>query len=170
MVDAFKTFPHLLEPLVIGNVVFRNRMFCAPTGHADIIPDGQPSTDALMVFERAAIGGAAMVAEGEVCVDPREFRDGRWPREITRNTNYNYHRIASIVTRHGSIASMELTHSGSGPHPIARKLAKAEGRPLEGPSATTLYEGSEVVAMTEDRIYELIEGTGSFKTAIDINL
>ena len=43
MVDAFETFPHLLEPLKIGSVVFRNRMFGAPCGHAEIIPEGQPS-------------------------------------------------------------------------------------------------------------------------------
>ena len=45
MVDAFEIFPNLLSPLKIGDVVFRNRMFCAPTGGADMIADGQPSTD-----------------------------------------------------------------------------------------------------------------------------
>ena len=91
MVNAFETFPHLLAPLKVGDVVFRNRMFSAPTGHAEIIGNGQPSIDALMVFERVAIGGAAMVAEGEVAIDPKEFRDGPWPREIVRKTNYNFH-------------------------------------------------------------------------------
>lgn len=160
MVDPFETFPHLLAPLKIGNTVFRNRMFCAPTGHADIIADGQPSTEVIMVFERVAIGGAAMVSEGEVCVDPREFREGRWPREITRLTNYNYPRIASVVHRHGAVASMELSFSGSGPHPISRAMAMASGAPLEGPSEMTLPDGLRVVEMTEERIFEIIEGYG----------
>ena len=57
MVNAFETFPHLLSPLKIGNVVFRNRMFCAPTGHTDITYTGQPSVEAVMYFERKAMGG-----------------------------------------------------------------------------------------------------------------
>ena len=28
MVDAFKEFPHLLAPLQIGDVFYRNHMFC----------------------------------------------------------------------------------------------------------------------------------------------
>jgi 2,4-dienoyl-CoA reductase-like NADH-dependent reductase (Old Yellow Enzyme family) len=96
MVNAFETFPNLLSPLKIGSVVFRNRMFSAPTGHADIIADGQPGLDGVMAFERTALGGAATVAEGEVCVDPREFRDGIWPREITRKSNYNYPFFAAL--------------------------------------------------------------------------
>lgn len=160
MVNAFETFPHLISPLTIGDTLFRNRMFCAPTGHTDIIDDGQPSTEVVLIFERVAIGGAAMVAEGEVCVDPKEFRDGRWPREITRLSNYNYPRIASVVSRHGAIASMELSFSGSGPHPISRMMAKMSGTPLEGPSELTLPDGLKVVAMTEDRIYELVDAYG----------
>lgn len=160
MVDPFETFPNLLSPLKIGDVLYRNRMFCAPTGHADIVANGQPSTDVMMTFERIAMGGAATVAEGEVCIDPREFSEGRWPREITRIDNYNYPRLAGACSRHGAVPSMELTFSGSGPHPISRAMAKAKGIPLEGPSEMTLYDGSKVVAMTEERIYELIDAYG----------
>jgi len=156
MVNAFETFPNLLNPLKIGGEVFRNRMFCAPTGHADIVADGQPSIEVVMYFERIAIGGAATVAEGEVCVDPAEFREGRWPREITRLTNYNYSRIASVVSRHGAVPSMELYFSGSGPHPISRAM----GFPLEGPVEMALPGGQKVAAMTEDRILGIIEGYG----------
>lgn len=160
MVNPYEAFPHLLEPLKIGNTLFRNRMFCAPTGHADIIPDGQPSMDVVMTFERIAIGGAATVAEGEVCVDPTEFGEGRWPREITRNTNYNYSRIGSVVTRHGAVASMELSFSGSGPHPISRGKFRAAGIPLEGPVDMTLDDGMPVVEMKEERILQIIKGYG----------
>ena len=69
MVDAFKEFPHLLAPLQIGDVIYRNHMFCAPTGHTDDIAPGQPSTEGLLAFERIAIGGAATVAEGEVIIE-----------------------------------------------------------------------------------------------------
>ena len=106
MVDAFKEFPHLLAPLQIGDVVYRNRMFCAPTGHTDDIAPGQPSTDGLMAFERIAIGGAATVAEGEVIIDHTEFTDGKWPRDIVNMQNYNYSRMADIVKRHGAASAL----------------------------------------------------------------
>ena len=160
MVNAFDAFPHLLTPLKIGSVLFKNRMFCAPTGETDIIADGQPSIEGVLSFERIAIGGAATVAEGEVYVDPTEFREGRWPREITRSSNYNYPRIADAAARHGAVASMELSFSGSGPHPISRRLAKEEGRSLEGPVDQILPDGQKVVAMTEERILAVIKAYG----------
>ena len=83
MVDAFKEFPHLLAPLQIGDVVYRNRMFCAPTGHTDDIAPGQPSIDGLMAFERIAIGGAATVAEGEVIIDHTESSRAKFVSKLS---------------------------------------------------------------------------------------
>ena len=154
--NAFKTFPNLLKPLKIGNTVFRNRMFCAPTGSADVVYDGQPSIDVVMYFERMAIGGAATVADGGVAVDPAAFREGRSPREITRISNYNFPRFASAVTRHGAVASIELLHTGSAPHPSTR----GTGLTLEGPVDMMHRNGAKVVAMTEERIIEVAEGYG----------
>ena len=102
-VDAFKEFPHLLAPFRVGDVVYRNHMFCAPTGHTDDIAPGQPSTDGLMSFERIAMGGAATVAEGEVIIDHTEFSRDKWPRDIVNMQNYNYARMADVVKRHGAV-------------------------------------------------------------------
>jgi 2,4-dienoyl-CoA reductase-like NADH-dependent reductase (Old Yellow Enzyme family) len=52
MINAFESFPHLLSPLKIGNVLFRNRMFAAPVNSAEIIYDGQPSLEGVAYFER----------------------------------------------------------------------------------------------------------------------
>ena len=160
MVDAFKTFPHLLAPLTIGDVVYRNHMFCAPTGHTDDIPPGQPSWDGLMAFERIAIGGAATVAEGEVIIDPTEFNDKKWPRDVMNFQNYNYSRMASIITRHGAVPTMEIDFSGSGPHKSSEYLARLEGRALEGPMDMIRPDGLVVKEMTEERILEVIRAFG----------
>jgi 2,4-dienoyl-CoA reductase-like NADH-dependent reductase (Old Yellow Enzyme family)/thioredoxin reductase len=156
MVNAFETFPNLLYPLKVGNVVFRNRIFNAPMGHTEIAYDGQPTIDGVMFFERKAIGGAATVAEGEVAVDPAEFRVGRWPRQITRMNNYNYPRFASVVSRHGAVPVIELYFSGGGPHPASKML----GTPLEGPVEITTPDGKKYPPMTEKRIFEIIDGYG----------
>ena len=161
MIDPFKEFPHLLAPLQIGDVIYRNRMFCAPTGHTDDIAPGQPSVDGLMSFERIAIGGAATVAEGEVIIDHTEFSDSKWPRDITNMQNYNYARMADIVKRHGAVPTMELCFSGSGPSKPSMGIFRASGKPLEGPcDMERNADGFPVKAMTEERILEVIRDFG----------
>ena len=156
MVNAFKTFPNLLAPIKIGNVMFRNRMFCAPTGHTDIVYDGQPSMDAVMYFERKAMGGAATISCGEVVVDPDEFTDGRWPREITKTSNYNYSRLASSINRQGAVSVIELQFTGVN----SRDRGAKRDDPAWGPVAMTLPNGVKVAAMNDDRIGEVVEGFG----------
>ncbi len=161
MIDPFKEFPHLLAPLQIGDVIYRNRMFCAPTGHTDDIAPGQPSVDGLMSFERIAMGGAATVAEGEVIIDHTEFSDAKWPRDITNMQNYNYARMADIVKRHGAVPTMELCFSGSGPSKPSMGIFRASGKPLEGPcDMEKNADGFPVKAMTEERILEVIRDFG----------
>ena len=156
MVNAFETFPHLLAPIKIGSAMFRNRMFCAPTGHTDIIYEGQPSIDAIMYYERKAMGGAATVTSGEVAVDPDEFYPGRWPCEITRPGNHNFARLASAISGHGAVPVVELAFTGF----RSRTRGAKRDDPPWGPIDTTLPSGQRVVAMTDERIYEVIEGFG----------
>lgn len=160
MIDAFKEFPHLLAPLQIGDVVYRNHIFCAPTGHTDDIAPGQPSVDGLMAFERIAIGGAATVAEGEVIIDHTEFNDQKWPRDIVNMQNYNYSRMADVVKRHGAVPTMELCFSGSGPSKPSTRMFLEAGKPLEGPCDMVTPDGMVVKAMTEERILEVIRDFG----------
>ncbi len=160
MVDAFKEFPHLLAPLQIGDVVYRNHMFCAPTGHTDDVAPGQPSTEGLMAFERIAVGGAATVAEGEVIIDHTEFNDKKWPRDIVNRQNYNYARMADVVKRHGAVPTMELCFTGSGPSKPSEIAAKRFHLTLEGPCDMLRPDGIQVKEMTEERILEVIHDFG----------
>ena len=160
MVDAFKEFPHLLAPLQIGDVVYRNHMFCAPTGHTDDIAPGQPSAEGLLAFERIAIGGAATVAEGEVIIDHTEFNDKKWPRDIVNRANYNYARMADVVKRHGAVPTMELCFTGSGPSKPSEIAAKRFHLTLEGPCDMLRPDGIQVKEMSEERILEVIHDFG----------
>jgi len=156
MADAFTTFPHLLAPIKIGGVMFRNRMLSAPLGSAEIVDDGQPSMDTVRYLERKAMGGAASINWGEVDVDPEEFQKGNWPREITRNGNFNYARLASAVKLQGAVPCIELCFSGAhsrfyGPGPGGKMTAW-------GPVDTTMMMGYKVEAMPEKKILEVIDG------------
>ncbi len=156
MVNAYETFPHLLSPLKIGSVVFKNRMFCSPTGHTDITETGQPSIDALMFFQRKAMGGAATIACGEVNVDPDEKNDGRWPRDITKRGNYNYPRLASMISREGAVPVIELQFTGM----KSRGRGSKRTDPAWGPMDMDNFNGYKVKAMTEERFQEVIKGFG----------
>jgi 2,4-dienoyl-CoA reductase-like NADH-dependent reductase (Old Yellow Enzyme family) len=155
MVNAFETFPHLLAPIKVGSVMFRNRMFCSPTGHTDIAAGGQPSIDAIMLFERKAMGGAATVTCGEVNVDPDEKNPGNWPRDITKGGNYNYPRFASMVARHGAVPCVELQFTGV----MSRLRGPKRDDPAWGPVDMEM-RGIKVRAMTEERFLEVIDGFG----------
>ena len=74
--------------------------------------------------------------------------------------NYNYSRMASIITRHGAVPTMEIDFSGSGPHKSSEYLARLEGRALEGPMDMVRPDGLVVKEMTEERILEVIRAFG----------
>lgn len=155
MINAFETFPHLMSPLKIGNVVFRHRMFGAPVSSAEVVIDGQPSLDAVAYFERKAMGGAAAIAYGEVDVDPEDYREGRYPREITRMSNYNYARLASAMRRQGAVAAIELCFSG-----IFARMYTGPGKPAWGPVDMPPRFGEKVAAMSEEKILQIINEFG----------
>ena len=164
MVNAFDTFPHLLAPIKIGNVIFRNRMFSSPISSAETVADGQPGIPAVMYHERKAMGGAACIAYGEVDTDPADFQEGRYPREITRMSNYNYARLAGAVKRQGAVPALELCFAGA--HSRMYLSGEKQLTPASGPvDMDSAPRGGAVIAMTEERIYEVIGGFGQAAAA-----
>ena len=55
-------YPHLFSPIVLGNQLFRNRIFNSPTG-LEIDPEQYTKG----YYERKAIGGPAAVCLGGAC-------------------------------------------------------------------------------------------------------
>ncbi|MDR2615204.1 MAG: NADH:flavin oxidoreductase, partial [Oscillospiraceae bacterium] len=155
MVSAHEKFPHLLAPLKVGGVVFRNRMFGAPVSGADIDYDGQPSLSGIMYFERKAMGGAATITCGEADIDPDEVGEGRWPQRLSMS-NYNYPRLASAITRQGAVAVVELQFMGA----HARGRGSRRQDPAPGPVDMVMPDGHQVAAMTDERIQQVIQGFG----------
>jgi 2,4-dienoyl-CoA reductase-like NADH-dependent reductase (Old Yellow Enzyme family)/thioredoxin reductase len=109
-----------------------------------------------MYFERKAMGGAATVSCGEVVVDPDEFTDVRWPREITKTSNYNYPRLAGAINRQGAVSVIELQFTGVN----SRDRGTRRDDPAWGPMEMTLPNGVKVAAMTDERIMEVVDGFG----------
>ena len=66
-----RKFPHLCQPLTLGKVTFRNRMFSAPMGGTDITADCCIGRGSTAFYELRAKGGAAAVTVSELMVHPQ---------------------------------------------------------------------------------------------------
>ena len=146
-------FPHLFEPLIIRNTVFKNRIFASPQGSSYLDVDELPTPEVTVYYERKAIGGAATTCMGVRSVDPVSGRN--WGDNLIR---LNHHRSISwfryytnAISRHGAVPSVELQHSGA----FAQQSA-AEGHPIYGPVEGD-YDGFHVLPMTEDQITATID-------------
>ena len=140
-------YPHLFEPIVLGKQFFRNRIFNSPTG-----VQIDPERYSCGYYERKAIGGAASVCVGDGC--PRI--DGRArPSQINvwnEDENQKLSNMASCISRHGAVASMELVDGGNCSYASA-----AMGAQLYGPVDGLSPFGQEIRQMSEEQILEVIE-------------
>ena len=141
-------YPHLFSPIVLGNQLFRNRIFNSPTG-LEIDPEQYTKG----YYERKAIGGAASVCIGDACPSingrTRKSQINLWDdTEKQKLTD-----IAQSITRHGAVASMEILHAGN----CSYYSADAYGAQLYGPVDGISPFGHEIKEMPEEMILQIIE-------------
>ena len=109
-------YPHLFEPLIIRNTVFKNRIFASPQGSSYLMPNDEfPTADVTVYYERKAIGGAASTCMGVRVVDWKSGRNwGDNKLDIEGHTSKAYFRYyTNAISRHGCVPSIELQHSGA---------------------------------------------------------
>ena len=151
-------YPNLFKPIKIGNTLFRNRIFSAPTGHPMVSLEGTFSDDVVSYYEHKAQGGAAAVTLGEAIVDSKYGK--RHPYQLSldcRNSLHSLSTLADKIARHGAVASIELQHSGLKAFPGVKTPNVWDGTDeVFGPSACE-FEGVKVKEMPEDLIWELID-------------
>lgn len=106
-------YPHLFEPIQLGNTFFRNRIFASPTGYQNVNGDGYLNDGAAAYYGRRARGGAASVATFEGIVDRELGRGGATQICMdTPNIDRGLARIAYEIKGYGAVATMELQHAG----------------------------------------------------------
>ena len=152
-------YKNLFTPIQLGDVLFRNRIFSAPTGLYNYVPPGCPSEDFIAYFERKAKGGAAAVNIGECYVD-----DVGMPRsrgfimlDDHETSRLGLGKLASSISRHGAVASVELNRRGM----VGKPDANGD---ILGPSERMLTgdewndnDGVSSRAMSEEQILSAIE-------------
>ncbi len=112
MIDNYN-FPHLFEPIKLGNTLFRNRIFASPTGYLNTNGDGHVDSGAAAYYARRAKGGAASVATFECIVDGEFGKGGENHFCMDRPfVDANLSRIAHEISGYGAVATIELQHTG----------------------------------------------------------
>ena len=154
--NEIKGYLHLFQPIRIGNTLFRNRIFSAPTGLYDLTPQRVPTDDYIAYFERKAKGGAASVNIGECYVDDVGIPNDDY--EVIHLTDHLDNRrplakLADAITRNGAVATIELQKPGMA------SSQSSEDEELLGPSdgVCVFNHGIKCKGMTEEEIYRTID-------------
>ena len=150
-------YPHLFEPIKLGNQLFRNRLFAAPTGYRNMTHDSIYAEEAFQYYRRKAMGGCASVATGELIVDTQYGR-GSLNQICIDNpaAQIPLGKLAFSISRYGAVPTAELTHAGMyANRELAIFGASARGEAY-GPVEMEL-SGRLIKAMPEEMIEETIE-------------
>jgi 2,4-dienoyl-CoA reductase-like NADH-dependent reductase (Old Yellow Enzyme family) len=147
-------FPKLFQPLDVGPIIYKNRLFSAPTMMSYVTEGGRP-TEALMgyYFEKAR-GGAAQVTTGDTPVDQEHAP--AFPGMFLNKANMAFFgELACGIKQYGAVASFELNHAGWMANPALN------GRPPISSMAFTRGDGVEVLAMDEAMIHRVADNFAS---------
>ncbi len=149
-------YPHLFQPLKVGNMVLKNRILLSPTMMAEQSKEGYPTHQTISYYEGKAKGGAALVTIGETAVD----RD----RAPTHPGHLNVFDVAGMpymvqlvdaVHQHDCKLSIELCHGGH------ESPADIIGKNPFGPSAMVKPDGTVVDEMTKEDIKDVVNNFAS---------
>ena len=148
-------YPHLFEPIVLGNRLFRNRIFNAPTGTHYRTINGLPTEDAIAYYERKAVGGAASVNVGDTAVDSGISFHGESHIRVDdpQGGKSRMSKLAEAINRHGAVATIEFVHGGS-----SSTGSYLAGNTVYGPVASS-NTARGVTTVAEEMPEEIIERT-----------
>lgn len=154
-------FPHLTSPITLGKVTFRNRMFSAPMGATDITPDCTPGPRTQGFYELRAKGGAASVTVSELVVHPETDGSHMLHLDLETVGNLPAHVfLADSIRRHGSVPSIELSHSGQYAGTYMADKNKKASLCQWGPSDGTRPDGRPVKALSKEQLADIVRAYG----------
>ena len=156
-----KKYPNLCSPITIGRTTFRNRMFSAPMGGTDITNDGGIGPKSTAFYELRGKGGAGAVTVSECMVHPET--DGSHAYHLDTsilNSLASATYTADAISRHGAVASIELSHSGMYAGTYMTDKSKQKSMNQWGPSDTTRADGVPVKALTKELIDDIVKSYG----------
>lgn len=153
-------YPHLFEPIRIGNLRLKNRIIAAPTSPSMITGEGHMTPEMCAYLEEKAKGGAAVVTYGEAIV---HSATGKSHNKQLQLDSFGVKQMLMEATRMihnaGAYANIQLSHGGK-----YGGLASVGGDQdvcdkAYGPSHEITPMG-EVFEMSRELIYEIVEAYG----------
>lgn len=143
-------YPHLFSSVKVGNTIFRNRIFASPTGLQYALAGNRPTAEGIAYYERKAVGGAASVCIGDAMVDSQiALANGSHILLDDPGARPSLTKLADAITKHGAVASMELSHGGN-----AARISYNQGHTIYGPSKCHAEgfngKGTEAEEMTRE--------------------
>ena len=153
MADApgAERYPHLFEPITIGGVTFRNRVFTAPMMHHMIQHNATYPEDSFIVsYAQTAKGGAAQVCCGGQIVLRGDDSPFHARFDISDPAAWrSFIHLSDAVHLYGAKASYELIHFGGEEEVSPERLAKG---PVYACSEHTRADGTHFAQMTYDEM------------------
>ena len=139
-------YPHLFEPLEVGGVTFKNRLFTAPTMHHTIQDDvSYPQESFIASYAAAARGGAAQVSCGGQPITRGDDSPFHARFDISDPANWrNFVHLSDAVHFYGAKASYELLNFG-GEDEVS--LARLAAGPVYACSGFTRADGVHFAQM-----------------------
>lgn len=145
-------YPNLFKPIELAGTLFRNRIFVSPQGFYNVGKDNLPNADEAAFYERKALGGAASVCVGDCIVDINTGRHYPFLLDMKDEATLpGLSAVASAISRHGAVASAELSHAGM----HATESASRSGK-FYGPVAMEGKYGP-VEEMSEEMILSIVD-------------
>ena len=154
-------YPHVFEPIKLGNTTFRNRIFASPVSLPDY-SNAVGMTDRQKAFytERAK-GGAASVSTGDGIV---HFETGFMHSYKLRLDDSSIYPALSDMARsirqYGAIPTIELSHGGKFAN-VSNFIGNMEtGRKPYGPDHEFTENGEEIYEMPRGMIERIVAAYG----------
>ncbi|MBN2061213.1 MAG: FAD-dependent oxidoreductase [Deltaproteobacteria bacterium] len=153
--DGLK-YKHLFEPIQLGTVLFRNRIFSAPQDYPGLTHDRFLTEEAAYFYERKAMGGFASVCVGDMMIDSKIDSGRSHPFQMRGNDvlgKVNLTRVSTAIARHGAVAAIELNRAGLIANPF---LMPGNKGVVYGLVEGFRKDGVEIRAMNDEQIEDLI--------------
>jgi len=154
-------YPHLMSPITLGRVTYRNRLFSAPMGATDITADCCPGPRTQGFYELRAKGGAGAVTVSELVVHPETDASHMLHLNLETVGALAAHTfVADAIRRHGAIPSIELSHSGQYAGTYMADKNKKASLCQWGPSDGVRPDGRPVKALSKEQIADIVKAYG----------
>ena len=149
-------YPHIFQPLTVGSVTFKNRIFSAPSlaHQTQHMPSVSPEPPYLLHYVQRAKGGAACVSCGGQPVVRTNQSKIHAKLEITDQAGWrNFIRMTDAIHLYDAKCAYELVHFGT----EGEFDAEARARKQYGCSDFVRGDGLRFYEMPEDEMDKLAD-------------